>query len=162
MTGKYFWYYNQLIISISKQASIFEIVDKVDIMWRNHCLSYLYRIIHLNSDISVEKSKSITMERLVVILILHILQFHFIDGENDEKVKRLLLNDPDVVGQISRMQNNINSLTQLVSQLTSKLNTVESELAAQKLKNTGKATCITHLDNTRFSTIEKHTTIHHL
>jgi hypothetical protein len=53
-------------------------------------------------------------------LILQILQFHFIDGENDEKVKRLLLNDPDVVGQISRMQNNINSLTQLVSQLTSK------------------------------------------
>ena len=82
------------------------------------------------------------MERLVVILILQILQFHFIDGENDEKVKRLLLNDPDVVGQISRMQNNINSLTQLVSQLTSKLNTVESELAAQKLKNTGKETCI--------------------
>lgn len=94
----------------------------------------------LNSDISVEKS--ITMERLVVILILQILQFHFIDGENDEKVKRLLLNDPDVVGQISRMQNNINSLTQLVSQLTSKLNTVESELAAQNLKNTGKETCI--------------------
>ena len=82
----------------------------------------------LNSDISVEKS--ITMEGLVVILILQILQFHLIDGENDEKVKRLLLNDPDVVGQISRMQNNINSLTQLVSQLTSKLNTVESELAA--------------------------------
>jgi archaellum component FlaC len=46
-------------------------------------------------------------------------------------------------GQISRMQNNINSLTQLVSQLTSKLNTVESELAAQNLKNTGKETCIT-------------------
>jgi len=96
----------------------------------------------LNSDISVEKSNSITMERVVVILILHILQFHFIDGENDEKVKRLLLNDPDVVGHISRMQNHVNSLTQLVSQLTSKLNTVESELAAQKLKNTGKETCI--------------------
>ena len=52
------------------------------------------------------------------------------------------MNDPDVVGQISRMQNNINSLTQLVSQLTRKLNTVESELAAQKLTNTGKETCI--------------------
>lgn len=76
-----------------------------------------------------------------------VLQFHFIVGENDEKVKRLLLNDPDVVGQISRMQNNMDLLTR-------ELNTVKSELAAQKLRNTGKETC------TRFNTIQKHTKIH--
>lgn len=67
-----------------------------------------------------------------------VLQCHFIVGENDEKVKRLLLNDPDVVGQISRMQNNMDLLTR-------ELNTVKSELAAQKLRNTGKETCIAHL-----------------
>jgi len=82
-----------------------------------------------------------------------VLQFHFIVGENDEKVKRLLLNDPDVVGQISRMQNNMDVLTR-------ELNTVKSELAAQKLRNTGKETCIAHLASTRFSTIQKHTKIH--
>jgi hypothetical protein len=38
---------------------------------------------------------------------------------------------------VSSMQNNINSMTR-------KLNTVESELAAQKLKNTGKKTCSTY------------------
>lgn len=95
------------------------------------------------------------MERLVFISILMVFKLNFIVGENDDKVKRLLLNDPDVVGHISSMQNNINSLTLLVSQLTSKLNTVESELAAQKTKNTGKETCIAHLDDIRFSTIRK-------
>ena len=91
------------------------------------------------------------MERLVILDILVILQIHFIVGENNERVKRLLLNDPDVVGHISRMQNNIDLLKQLVSSMqsninsmTRKLNTVESELAAQKLKNTGKKTCSTY------------------
>jgi len=61
------------------------------------------------------------------------LQIHFIVGENNDKEKRLLLNDPNVVGQISRMQNNIDILTR-------ELKTVKSDLAEQKLKNTGKKT----------------------
>ena len=103
------------------------------------------------------------METLVVLGILLILQIHFIVGENDEKEKRLLLNDPDVVGQISRMQSNIDILKQLVSSMqtnihsmTSKHNTVESELAAQELKNTGTKMEIDNLDRIKLSTMLKH------
>lgn len=85
------------------------------------------------------------MEKLVVLGILMMLLIHFIVGEDHEKVKRLLLNDPDVVGQISRMQIHMDLLTR-------ELNTVKSELAAQKLRNTGNKTCIT---------MQKHIKIHH-
>jgi hypothetical protein len=54
----------------------------------------------------------------------------FILGEN-VKSKRLLLNDPDVAGHISQMEN-------LIQALTSRVNTLESELAAQKQKSTSK------------------------
>jgi hypothetical protein len=71
------------------------------------------------------------METLVVLGILVTLQIHFIVGENNDKEKRLPLNDLDVVGQISNMQINVDILTR-------EFKTVKSDLAEQKLKNTGK------------------------
>jgi hypothetical protein len=73
------------------------------------------------------------METLVVLGILVTLQIHFIVGENNDKEKRLPLNDLDVVRQISNMQINVDILTR-------EFKTVKSDLAEQKLKNTGKIT----------------------
>jgi hypothetical protein len=71
------------------------------------------------------------METLVVLGILVTLQIHFIVGENNDKEKRLPLNDLDVVRQISNMQINVDILTR-------EFKTVKYDLAEQKLKNTGK------------------------
>jgi len=54
----------------------------------------------------------------------------FIIGEKSKR-KRLLLNDPDVAGHISQMEN-------LIQALTSRVNILESELATQKQKSTSK------------------------
>lgn len=71
------------------------------------------------------------MAILVVLGILLILQIHSIVGVNNDKEKRLLFNDLDVVRQISNMQSNIDILTR-------ELKTVKSDLAEQKLNNRGK------------------------
>lgn len=56
-------------------------------------------------------------------------------GHADQK--RLLLNDPDIVGQINQMAKNVQSLTQQVSQLTTSLNNAKSDLETQKQKSAG-------------------------
>lgn len=66
-----------------------------------------------------------------------VLQYMFASVLGHDSQKRLLLNDPDLVGQINQMTKNVQSLTNQVSQLTTSLSDVKSELAVQKLKSAG-------------------------
>ncbi|CAC5365956.1 unnamed protein product [Mytilus coruscus] len=64
-----------------------------------------------------------------------LLEYRFASVLGHDSQKRLLLNDPDVAGQFNQMMKNMQSLTNQVSQLTSSLNDVKSELAAQKQRS---------------------------
>ncbi|VDI20211.1 Hypothetical predicted protein [Mytilus galloprovincialis] len=66
-------------------------------------------------------------------------------GHADQK--RLLLNDPDIVGQIHQMAKNVQSLTQQVSQLTTSLNNAKSDLETQKQKSADSTHQVAQLTN---------------